>query len=100
PAGGYLGAMAETALPGWAQDIKSTYLRGESTVFLVHGNVYDLVLHEGEPVPLIDFLARVLLQKKDIIVHYNPTLGVKFRKKEQDVQNVDDVLGVKEASEA
>lgn len=92
--------MAELALPTWAQDIRSTYLRGESTVFLVHGNVYDLVLHEGEPLPLIDFLVRVLLQKKDIIVHYNPTLGVKFRKKEQDVQNLDDLIGVKEPTAA
>jgi SpoVK/Ycf46/Vps4 family AAA+-type ATPase len=89
--------MADTELPGWAQEIRSTYLRGESTVFLVHGNVYDLVLHEGEPLPLIDFLAKVLLQKKDTLVHYNPTLGVKFRKKAQQIENLDDLLGVKDS---
>jgi AAA+ superfamily predicted ATPase len=93
----YAEPMADNELPSWAQDIRSTYLRGESTVFLVHGNVYDLVLSDDEPLPLLDFLVKVLLQKKDLIVHYNPTVGVKFRKKDRDVQNIDALYGEKDA---
>jgi transitional endoplasmic reticulum ATPase len=37
--------MADRVLPSWAEEIKRTYLRGEASVFIVHGNVYDQVLH-------------------------------------------------------
>lgn len=89
--------MPDTHLPAWAEEIKATYLRGESSVFILHGNVYDLILHGGELTPLIDFLVNVVLQKKEIIVHYNAALGVKFRKKDQKVENLDELFGVKES---
>jgi transitional endoplasmic reticulum ATPase len=84
--------MTERQLPTWAEHIRSTYLRGESSVFLLHGNVFDLVLHGGELMSVVDFLAQVLLAKKDVICHYNPSNGVKFRKKEAKVQDLDELL--------
>jgi len=85
--------MSERQLPTWAEQIRSTYLRGESSVFLLHGNVFDLVLHEGELIPVVDYLSNVLLARKEVICHFNPSIGVKFRKKEQKVANLDALIG-------
>lgn len=91
---GYAIGMAEHApLPGWADQIRTTYLRGEASVFILHGNVYDLILHKGELVSLTDFLANVLLAKKPVVCQYNPSLGVKFRKKDAKISNLDELLG-------
>ncbi len=59
---------------------------------MLHGNVFDLVLHEGELLSFIDFIERVLLEKKDILCHYNPSQGVKFLKKKSRVENVADFV--------
>jgi SpoVK/Ycf46/Vps4 family AAA+-type ATPase len=88
--------MTEQPLPPWAEEIRATYKRGESSVFVLAGNVYDRVLHKGDLTPVIDFLANDLLAKKDIIVTLNPATGVKVRKKEQPIQNLDELIGVKE----
>lgn len=84
------------AMPDWAEEIRSTYLRGEAAVFILHGNVFDHILHEGELVALPDFLVNVLLSKKDVICHYNTSLGVQFRKKEQTISNLDELIGVRD----
>ncbi|MEQ8278309.1 MAG: ATP-binding protein [Deltaproteobacteria bacterium] len=88
--------MTSRALPSWAEEIRSTYLRGEAAVFILHGNVFDHILHEGELVALPEFLVNVLLAKKDVICHYNTSLGVQFRKKEQTVNNLEDLIGVRD----
>lgn len=90
--------MSARELPTWAEQIRSTYLRGESSVFLLHGNVFDLVLHEGELVPVVDYLCNVLLARKDVICHFNPSIGVKFRKKEQKIANLDALIGQEDTS--
>lgn len=93
--------MAETvALPAWATELKNTFLRGESSVFVLHGNVFDLILHNGELTPMTDFLLNVVLAKKDVVIHYNPALGVKLKKKEAKIDNLDELYGVKEADKA
>lgn len=92
--------MPDLQLPAWAEEIRATYLRGESSVFVVHGNVFDLILHKGELTPLVDFLVNVVLSKKDVIVHYNTALGVRFRKKDAKIENVEELFGVKEADKA
>ena len=75
-------------------------MRGESSVFVLHGNVHDRILHDGKLMPIVDFLAAVLLKAKDIIVHYNPSIGLKFRKKERFLQNLEDLIGVNEPEKA
>lgn len=86
--------MAETHLPAWAEHIRSTYLRGEASVFLLHGNVFDLILHKGELISLTEFLTKVLLEKKKLILHCNTSVGVRFRKKEVQLTNLQDFVGV------
>ncbi len=91
--------MANRQLPPWAEQIRSTYLRGEASVFLLYGNVFDLILHEGKLLPLPDFLAGVLLAKKDIIVQFNPSSGVKFRKKDKTTPHADQLVAAKDTEE-
>ena len=56
------------------------YLRGEASVFVLFGNVQDVVLHEEDLLPIPDFLAETL-QKKDTIIRYNVSTGCRFVKK-------------------
>lgn len=87
-------------LPAWAEEIRSTYLRGEASVFILHGNVYDLILHDNELAGLVDFLSGVLLKAKEVIVHFNSSTGIKFRKKETIIDNLDELLGVNQTDKA
>jgi len=92
--------MSARELPSWAEEIRSIYLRGEASVFVLHGNVFDLITREGSMVPVADFLSEVLLGAKDVVCQFNPATGVHFRKKERRVDNLDTMLGVKEVDKA
>lgn len=71
----------EPSLPIWADALRSRYLAGESSVFLLHGNVRDLqrwVEPDGavRHVPLRELLTRFLGRNKDIVVHYDVSEGL------------------------
>jgi transitional endoplasmic reticulum ATPase len=86
--------MADTRiLPQWADDLRRRYLRGESTMFVLHGNVYDSVLHEGKLLTLSTFLTDELLQdSKEIIAVFNVVTGVKFVKGGAQAKNLEDLI--------
>ena len=92
--------METLDLPSWAEEIRSLYLRGESSVFVLHGNVFDDIQHGERFLPLTEFLAEVLLSAKETIAQYNPATGVRFRKKEKFVENLDKLIAVKDVDEA
>src|SRR5205809_959930 len=80
-------------LPEWATDLRNRYLRGEASIFILHGNVFDAVLSGNRFVTLTDFLGNVLLKEsKDTIAVYNVATGVRFLKRAKDVENVDDLI--------
>ena len=79
-------------LPNWADELRRRYLRGEASIFILHGNVYDAVLSEGHVVTLTEFLGQVLLeQSKETIAVYNVATGVRFIKRAKAL-NVDEGL--------
>ncbi len=85
--------MADRFLPAWAEDLRHRYIRGEASIFILYGNVYDGVLCGGRVVTLTDFLGNTLLKEsKDTIAVYNVATGVRFLKKARDISNIDDVL--------
>jgi len=85
--------MADRFLPAWAEDLRHRYIRGEASIFILYGNVYDGVLCGGRVVTLTDFLGNTLLKdSKDTIAVYNVATGVRFLKKARDISNIDDVL--------
>lgn len=77
-------------LPNWTNELKRRYLRGEASIFVLHGNVYDSVLHEGKLLTLTDFLVQNVLQpSKDFVGVYNIATGFRsaYRKSFDDGRN-------------
>jgi hypothetical protein len=74
-------AAPERALPPWAEELRRRYLRGEAWQFVLHGNVHDLVLHEGRLLPVPDFLCDVLLAPtRELVLRYDVSSGVRVAK--------------------
>ena len=70
------------ALPRWADTIRRKYIGGEATVFVLHNNVFDEILHDGRYYTLVDFLVDILLtDNKDTILVYDPSSGVRYAKR-------------------
>ncbi len=81
-------------LPSWADDLRRRYLRGESAMFILHGNVYDTIVQQQRLLGLTAFLSEVLLRdNKDAIAVYNLSTGVRFAKMPASpAVGIDDVL--------
>ena len=80
-------------LPTWAEDLRRRYLRGEASMFVLHGNVYDVVLCNRKMMGLTEFMTDVLLKdSKDTIAVYNVATGVRFTKRDDEVTGLDDLL--------
>jgi transitional endoplasmic reticulum ATPase len=80
------------SLPAWADELRRRYLRGEASVFVLYGNVHDRVLHDGELVAVSEFVAREVLEKKEVIIQFNVSTGVRFLKKGGAVDGLEDLL--------
>ncbi len=77
-------------LPNWTNELKRRYLRGEASIFVLHGNVYDSVLQDGKLLTLTDFLVQNVLQpSKDFVGVYNIATGFRsaYRKTVDDGRN-------------
>lgn len=81
--------MAETKiLPTWAEDLRKRYLRGESSMFILHGNVFDTILSDAKMLGLTEFLTDVLLKdSRENIIVYNLSSGARFPKKTENFSN-------------
>lgn len=80
-------------LPVWAEDLRRRYLRGEASMFVLHGNVYDVVLCNRRMMALTEFLTDVLLKdSKETIAVYNVATGARFAKHANNVTALDDLL--------
>jgi SpoVK/Ycf46/Vps4 family AAA+-type ATPase len=66
------------ALPAWAREASDAYLSGAAGLFLLHSNVFDLILYKGEALTLREFLCRALLGIKETVVFYNISEGLTF----------------------
>lgn len=81
-----------TSRPAWAEEVTRRYLRGEASVFVLYGNVHDAVLHDGALVGISDFLSRVVLEKKSVVVQYNVSTGCRFLRKATRVDDLEELL--------
>ncbi|MEE2828720.1 MAG: ATP-binding protein [Myxococcota bacterium] len=68
-------------LPLWAASLKQRYVSGASSLFVLHGNIHDLVPWMGGYVPLQQFLAEMLMRTKDIVAFYDVASGLHFADK-------------------
>ncbi len=63
--------------PAWAETVRRKYRGGESTMFVLHGNVFDHVLHDDGFLPLIDYVQQVLVaETKSQVISVDPSLGI------------------------
>jgi SpoVK/Ycf46/Vps4 family AAA+-type ATPase len=84
-------------LPAWADELRRRYLRGESSQFVIHGNVHDELLYDGKLYTLSEFLAQVLLERsKDTIIQYNVSMGVRFAKRKLKLEGLEELVLQKE----
>ena len=73
---------ATATVPTWADSVRRKYIGGDATVFILHNNVFDEILHDGRFYTLVDFLVEVLLKdNKDTILVYDPSSGVRYAKR-------------------
>jgi AAA+ superfamily predicted ATPase len=80
-------------LPGWVEELRRRYLRGESSQFVLHGNVHDVVLHEGKLYGVSEYLSEVLFPRsKDTVLVYNVSTGVRFGKRRKDVPGLEELI--------
>jgi transitional endoplasmic reticulum ATPase len=80
-------------LPHWAGELRRRYLRGEASLFILHGNVFDLVLHQEKLLSLTEFLTDVLLREsRESIITYNVASGVRFAKRSSHASPAEELL--------
>jgi len=88
-----LASPETTTLAPWAASLRRRYLRGESSQFILHGNVHDLTLHEGKLYTLSEFLSQALLERsKDNVILYNVSTGARFSKRKMDLGSYEDLI--------
>lgn len=68
----------EAALPPWFETTVTRFGAGVASVFVLHGNVHDLVPWEGRFLPLREFLAERLKRTRDIVLFYDVARGLQF----------------------
>ncbi len=78
--------MTQNNMPGWAVELRARYLAGEASLFLLHGNVRDLVpwTDAGGVTTWVDlrtFLERFLERTREIVAYYNVSQGLCFTSK-------------------
>jgi transitional endoplasmic reticulum ATPase len=80
-------------LPPWADDLRRRYLRGEASMFVLYGNVFDAVVHQQRSLTVTDFLTEVLLKgSRQTVAVYNLATGVRFVRREAGSPSVEDAL--------
>ena len=84
--------MTTRILPRWADELRHRYLRGEASLFVMHGNVHDQVLYRDNLLGVPDFLANSVLEKKAVVVRYNVATGCHVTKREGEVPFLDELL--------
>ncbi len=71
----------KTSLPAWSEELRQAYLAGTASLFILNGNVSDLVGSEENNTytlePLADFLVRRLFGNYDLVLHYDMGRGLR-----------------------
>ncbi len=87
--GGNPSQSPEPVVPLWAEEVRKRYVSGEATLFLLHGNVHDVVAApdgSGRFVTLREFLHQFLVRTKDVVGFYNQSQGLTFPTDEMEAQ--------------
>ncbi len=72
------------AVPPWADRLRERFVSGASALFVLHGNVHDLVRWKERYLPLGEFLAAMLSRTKDTVLFYDVASGLRFGDKDME----------------
>lgn len=90
----YPARVTETpGMPEWAEEIRNVYLRGEASLFVLHGNVFDHFLDGDRLRPMGAYLDQVVLQRKQAVCRYNPAGGLSVLRAEPALTELREVEG-------
>jgi SpoVK/Ycf46/Vps4 family AAA+-type ATPase len=70
--------------PGWVRDLTEAYVSGAASVFILYGNVHDLVpVRDAENritayLPLEEYLSSQIFARRDVIIRYDRGSGIAF----------------------
>lgn len=70
-------------LPSWMRALRDRYLHTDTSQFILHGNVHDLVLAADRVWDMPEFLDAFFAPSEKVVVHYDPGRGVWFAKPKQ-----------------
>ena len=62
-------------LPAWAVEMRDLFRSGACAQFLLHGNIFDAVPHDGKMLGLPAFLDQVMFAGYDVILRYDRSRG-------------------------
>ena len=79
-----------TTLTSWAEELKLRYISGESSIFLLHGNVRDVFpsISETSYVDISNYLHQFLSRTKETILNYNISDGASFFDTKDNIEDV------------
>ncbi len=66
-------------LPSWVSELARQYYAGRTALFLLHGNIHDLIWYEGKKYLLRDFLLEVVFRRRNFVLTYNRATGLGYR---------------------
>ena len=61
-------------------------------MFVLHGNVHDVVIDGNDIMSVGDYVARTVFEKKDIVIRYNVSTGCRFAKKAGKIDGLEDLM--------
>ena len=83
-----------TDLPRWATEMRDLFRSGSAAQFLIHGNIFDVVPHNGRLLSVPAFLDEVMFGTYDVVLRYDRSRGVRATRGAEDWGNwLDQALG-------
>jgi hypothetical protein len=65
-------------LPAWMRDLRDRFLSTDTSQFVIHGNVHDMVLCANQVWNMPEFLDAFFEPSDKLVVHYDPGRGIWF----------------------
>lgn len=75
---------SSSPLPAWARDMRDLFRSGSVAQFLLHGNVFDVVPHNGRLLSLKAFLEEAMFSGYDSVLHYDRSRGIRATRGQDD----------------
>jgi AAA+ superfamily predicted ATPase len=74
-------------LPRWAVEMRDLFRSGSAAQFLIHGNVFDVIPHNGRLLSLPAFLEEVMFGSYDVVLRYDRSRGARATRGAEDWGN-------------